>query len=145
MRLEVVVVPVADVDRAQGLYYRLGWRLDGDGSAGDDYRIVQMTPPGSDASIIFGKRVTSDQPGSIDSLLGAVDDINAARDEILSRGVESSEVFHDAGAAFTPARTGGPPVRIPKAVPTRRMPRSAIPTANGWLPEETTERLPGRV
>ncbi|MGB0094744.1 MAG: VOC family protein [Solirubrobacteraceae bacterium] len=92
MGLGVVVLPVADVDRAKSFYQSLGWRLDADASAGDDFRVVQLTPPASNASIIFGKGITSAQPGSIDSLFLAVDDIDAARDELLSHGVEVSEV-----------------------------------------------------
>ena len=94
MRLEVVVVPVADVDRAKSFYQGLGWRLDADVSAGEDYHLVQMTPPGSKASIIFGKGVTSDPPGSIGSMLLAVDDIEAAREELAGRGAPVSGLFH---------------------------------------------------
>ena len=107
MRLEVVVVPVADVDRAKAFYQGPGWRLDADAVPSDDYHAVQMTPPGSNASIIFGKGVTSDPPGSIGSMLLAVDDIEAARDELISHGVEVSEVFHDAGGSL-----GGGPGRV---------------------------------
>jgi len=132
MKLEVVVVPVSDVDRAKNFYKRLGFREDIDYVGSDGYRVVQLTPPGSACSIIFGKAVTSAQPGSIDRLVLAVDDIDAARDELLAHGVEV-RVFHDAGvasaAAFTPAPRRAPRVQIPKAVPTLRTPRSAIPTA----------------
>jgi catechol 2,3-dioxygenase-like lactoylglutathione lyase family enzyme len=133
MRLEAVVVPVADVDRAKRFYQRLGWRVDVDVSAGDDYRLMHITPPASNASILFGKGVTSAPPGSIDSLVLAVDDIEAARDELLSQGVGVSDVFHDAGggppAALSPTPTRAPRARIPKPVPTPRMHPSAIPTA----------------
>src|SRR5215212_4920612 len=100
MRLEVAMVPVADVDKAKDFYQGLGWRLDADVAAGDDYHLVQLTPPGSNTSIIFGRGVTSAQPGSIDSLLLAVEDIDAARAELRSRGVDVSEVFHDAGGSL---------------------------------------------
>jgi catechol 2,3-dioxygenase-like lactoylglutathione lyase family enzyme len=130
-RLEVVVVPVADVDLAKTFYEGLGWRLDADAGGGN--RVVQMTPPGSTASIIFGTGVTYDEPGSIDSLLLAVDDIEAAREELRSHGVDVSDVFHDPAvgwaAAGAPAPRAAPRAQIPKDVPTRRMRRSAIPTA----------------
>jgi catechol 2,3-dioxygenase-like lactoylglutathione lyase family enzyme len=115
MRLEAVVVPVADVDRASRFYQRLGWRVDADVSAGNDYRLVHLTPPASNASILFGQGVTSAPPGSIDGLVLAVDDIDATRDELLARGVDVSEVFHDAGGgpaggfiADIEARAAGP-------------------------------------
>ncbi len=95
MKLEVVVVPVADVDRSKDFYQGMGWRLDIDVSGGDDFRAVQLTPPGSNASIIFGRGVTTAEPGSIDKLVLAVDDIEATRDELLSHGVKVGEVFHD--------------------------------------------------
>jgi catechol 2,3-dioxygenase-like lactoylglutathione lyase family enzyme len=140
MKLEVVVVPVADVDRAKDFYQGLGWRLDID-AGGGDFRAVQLTPPGANASIIFGKGVTSARPGSIEKLVLAVDDIDATSDELLSRGVEVSEVFHDASGslavAFSPARRRAPPVEI------RR--RSYASDCNGWLLQEIKERLPGRV
>ena len=133
MKLEVVVVPVSDVDRAKRFYEKLGFRLDVDFAANEDYRAVHLTPPGSEASIIFGKGVTSAQPGSIDRLLLAVYDIDAARRELLSHGVEVSEVFHDAGGGlgggFTQVPRRALRGRIPSAVPTPRMRRSAIPTA----------------
>jgi catechol 2,3-dioxygenase-like lactoylglutathione lyase family enzyme len=97
LKLEVIVIPVSDVDRAKAFYERLGFRLDIDLVANEDYRVIQFTPPGSAASIIFGKGVTSAQPGSIDGLVLAVYDIDAARGELLSRGANVSEVFHDAG------------------------------------------------
>ena len=109
MKLEVAVIPVSDVDRAKAFYEGLGWRLDAE-AGGGDYRLLQLTPPGSAASIIFGKGVTSDEPGSIESLLLAVEDSNAAREEVASHGVEVSEVFHDAtgspGGGFHPGTEG---------------------------------------
>src|ERR1700756_4942380 len=95
MKLEVVVIPVSDVDRAKMFYARLGWRLDADFAAGDDWRVVQFTPPGSGCSVIFGKNVTPAAPGPAQGLYLIVSDIEAARDELIGRGVEISEVFHD--------------------------------------------------
>src|SRR5215210_5220868 len=96
MKLEVVVIPVSDVDRAKRFYGGLGWRLDADFAAGDDFRVIQFTPPGSGCSVIFGRNVTAAVPGSARGLYLIVSDIKAARDELLGRGVEISEVFHDA-------------------------------------------------
>jgi catechol 2,3-dioxygenase-like lactoylglutathione lyase family enzyme len=148
MRLEAVVVPVADVDRASRFYRRLGWRVDADVSAGDDYRLVHLTPPASNASVVFGKGVTSASPGSLDGVVLAVDDIAATRAELVSRGVEVSELFHDAGGgpgggfiADTEARAAGPD-------PDRRSYASyasfSDPDGNRWLLQEITERAPGR-
>src|SRR5439155_15162385 len=100
MKLEVVVVPVADVDRAKKFYEALGWREDADFVTGADFRVVQLTPPGSACSVIFGTGITSAAPGSADGLQLVVDDIEAARAELASRGVEVSGVFHDAGGVF---------------------------------------------
>ena len=148
LRLEVVVVPVADVDRAKAFYGGLGWRLDADVGAGD-YRVVQLTPSGSNASIIFGKGVTSDQPGSIESLLVAVDDIDAARDELISRGAGVSEVFHDAGGGlgggFHPGTEGRATGSGPEGRSYGSYASFSDPDGNRWLLQEITERLPGRV
>ena len=100
MRLEVVMIGVSDIDRAKAFYQNLGWRFDGDFTAGDDWRVVQMTPPNSEASIIFGKGIRSPKPGLADSLVLAVDDLDAARDDLAARGVAVSEVFHYAGGPF---------------------------------------------
>ena len=147
MRLEVVIVPVADVERAKRFYGSLGWRLDAEAGAGD-FHLVQMTPTGSTASIIFGKGVTSDQPGSIDSLLLAVDDIEVARDELIARGVEVGEVFHDAagglGAGFQPSEAHAPG-RDPDGRSYASYASFRDPDGNGWLLQEITQRLPGRV
>jgi catechol 2,3-dioxygenase-like lactoylglutathione lyase family enzyme len=149
MKLEVVVVPVSDVDRAKDFYQGLGWRLDADASSGDDFRVVQLTPPASNASIIFGKGITSAQPGSIDSLVLAVDDIDAARDELLSHGVEVSEVFHDAGGGLAGGFHAGTEARAPGPDPQGRSYASYASftdlDGNGWLLQEIKERLPGRV
>src|ERR1700745_1223240 len=100
MKFEVAVLPVSDVDRAEHFYTTLGWRRDADCPADDGLRVVQLTPPGSTASIIFGTRITTAEPGSARDLMLVVDDIEAARAELASRGVEVSEVFHDAGGVF---------------------------------------------
>src|SRR5262252_6600612 len=100
MRLEVVVIPVSDVDRAKEFYGGLGWRLDADFAHADDWRVIQFTPPGSGCSVIFGKNVTPAAPGSAQGLYLIVSDIEAARDELLRRGVEVSEVFHGAGDVY---------------------------------------------
>jgi catechol 2,3-dioxygenase-like lactoylglutathione lyase family enzyme len=107
MRLEVVVVPVAEVDRAKNFYKALGWREDADYAAGADFRVVQLTPPGSACSVIFGTAVTSAAPGSAQGLHLVVTDIDAARAELESRGADVSEVFHDAGGVFHHAGTEG--------------------------------------
>ena len=148
MRLEVVVVPISDFERAKSFYVGLGWRVDGEVSAGD-YRLMQVTPPGSTASIIFGNGNTSAQPGSIDGLLLAVDDIGAARDDLLSHGVDVSEVFHDAGGSLGGGFIADPARRAPGPDPGGRSYASyasfSDPDGNGWLLQEITTRLPGRV
>src|SRR5215467_11099362 len=100
MKLEVVLMGVSDIDRAKAFYEKLGWRFDGDFRAGDDFRIVQMTPHNSGASIIFGKGIRSAKPGLADSLVLAVDDLDAARADLISRGVDVSEIFHYASGPF---------------------------------------------
>jgi hypothetical protein len=123
--------------------------LDIDHVANEDYRVIQFTPPGSEASIIFGKGVTSARPGSIDRLVLAVHDIDVARGELLSRGVEVSEVFHDAGGGLGGGFHAGPEARAPGPDPQGRSYASyasfSDPDGNGWLFQEITERLPGRV
>jgi len=123
MKLEVVTLPVSDVDRAKRFYQSLGWRMDADIVVSDAFRVVQLTPPHSACSISFGKGVTTGEPGSVQRLLLAVHDIDAARDDLISRGVEVSEVFHLAGGVFRALTR--------KVAPTRRMPRSAIQMATG--------------
>jgi catechol 2,3-dioxygenase-like lactoylglutathione lyase family enzyme len=148
MRLEAVVVPVADVDRANSFYQRLGWRVDADVSDGDGYRLVHLTPPTSPASIVFGRGVTSAPPGSMDGVVLAVDDIDAAREELLSHGVDVSELFHDAGGgpaggfiADTAARAAG---RDPRDRSYATYASFSDPDGNRWLLQEITERAPGR-
>jgi len=150
MRLEVVVLPVADVDRAKSFYQGLAWRLDADfTSPSGDYRVVQLTPPGSSASIIFGKGVTSARPGSIDRLVLAVSDIDTARNELLSHGVAVGELFHDAGGGLAGGFHAGTTARAPGPDPERRSYASyasfSDPDGNVWLLQEIKERLPGRV
>ena len=146
MKLEVVVIPVSDVDRAKQFYAGLGWRLDADVPVGDDFRVVQFTPPGSGASIIFGKNVTAATPGSTQGLQLTVSNIEAARDALVGRGVEVSEVFHDVGGIFHHARTEG---RVAGPAPDRQSYGSfasfSDPDGNGWLFQEITTRLPGRI
>ncbi|MFJ2396759.1 MULTISPECIES: VOC family protein [unclassified Streptomyces] len=145
MKLEVVVVPVSDADRAKAFYEKLGWRLDADFSDGADFRVVQFTPPGSPCSIIFGTRISAAPPGSSEGLHLVVADIEAARAELADRGVEVSEVFHDAGGVFHRAGTEG---RVSGPDPERRSYSSFLsfsdPDGNGWVLQEITTRLPGR-
>ncbi len=145
MKLEVVVIGVSDIDRAKAFYEKLGWRLDGDFVTGDDFRGVQLTPRNSEASIIFGKGVTSTKPGAADSLVLAVDDIDAARDELIARGVDVREVFHYAGGPFNNAvkdpRVSG---RDPQGRSYHSFVSFKDPDGNGWLVQEIKARLPGR-
>ncbi len=151
MKFEIVVIPVSDVDRAKEFYGRLGWRLDADFASGNDFRVIQFTPPGSGCSVIFGKNVTAAAPGSAQGLYLIVSDIEAARKELLARGVEISEVFHDAGDVH--AGTDEPylfgRLRVSGPDPEHRSYRSFAsfrdPDGNGWLFQEVTTRLPGRI
>jgi catechol 2,3-dioxygenase-like lactoylglutathione lyase family enzyme len=151
MKLEVVVIPVSDVDRAKEFYAKLGWRLDADYASGDDYRVIQFTPPGSGSSVIFGKNVTAAPPGSAQGLYLIVSDIEAARKDLLARGVKVSEAFHDAGGVYLgkdePYLFGR--LRVGGLDPEHRSYRSfasfSDPDGNGWLFQEVTTRLPGRV
>lgn len=144
MRLEVVVLPVTDVDRAKDFYKELGWRLDADFTTGPDFRVVQLTPPGSPGAVIFGTGLTAGS-APVEQLLLVVDDIQSARDEIAGHGVEISEVFHDAGGVFHRAGEAG---RVPGPDPDRRSYSSFAsfrdPDGNGWVLQEITTRLPGR-
>lgn len=145
MRLEVVVVPVSDVDRAKAFYESLGWRLDADVPGDGGFRVVQLTPPGSACSIIFGAEVTAAAPGSAEGLHLVVADIEAARAELSERGVEVSEIFHDTGGVFHHAGTAA---RAPGPAPDRQSYGSFVsfsdPDGNGWFVQEITTRLPGR-
>jgi catechol 2,3-dioxygenase-like lactoylglutathione lyase family enzyme len=144
MKLEVVIVPVSDVDRAKAFYEKLGFRLDIDVANGN-FRGIQFTPPQSGASIIFGKGVTSAKPGSIDQLVLAVDDVDAARSDLIARGVDVSDVFHYAGGPFNNAvenpRVAG---RDPEGRSYFSFASFEDPDGNGWLLQEIMTRLPGR-
>ena len=151
MKLEVIVIPVSDVDRAKQFYAGLGWRLDADFAAGEDFRVVQFTPPGSGCSVIFGKNLTPATPGSAQGLYLIVSDVEAAREELRGRGVAISEIFHGGGNVFS-----GPDeayifgrLRMSGPDPARDSYHSFAsfrdPDGNGWLLQEITTRLPGRV
>ena len=149
-KLEVIVIPVSDIDRAKEFYERLGWRLDADFAAGDDWRAVQCTPSGSGCSVIFGKNVTPAAPGSAQGLYLIVSDIEAARKDLLGRGVKVSEVFHggdsvyagpDEPYLFGRLRVSGPD---PGHGTYRSFASFSDPDGNGWLLQEIKIRLPGR-
>ena len=129
LKLEVVMLGVADVDRAKAFYQKLGWRLDADFSQGNDYRVLQLTPPHSPAAIIFGKGLASPKPGSVTGLILAVDDVDAARDDLIARGVAVSEVFHFAGGPFSSLENSRVAGATRKVNPTARLPRLKIRTA----------------
>jgi catechol 2,3-dioxygenase-like lactoylglutathione lyase family enzyme len=151
MKLEIVVIPVSDAGRAKEFYGGLGWRLDADYDNGNDFRVIQFTPPGSGCSVIFGKNVTSAAPGSAQGLYMIVSDIEAARAELLRHGVKISEVFHDANGVYAgpdePYLFGR--LRVSGRDPEHRSYRSFAsfkdPDGNGWLLQEITARLPGRI
>ena len=151
MKFEIVVIPVSDVDRAKEFYAKLGWRLDADYDYGNDFRVIQFTPPGSGCSVIFGKNVTGAAPGSAQGLYLIVDDIEDARKNLLRRGVVVSEVFHGADDVYAgpdePYLFGR--IRVSGPDPEHRSYRSfasfSDPDGNGWLLQEITARLPGRI
>jgi catechol 2,3-dioxygenase-like lactoylglutathione lyase family enzyme len=151
MKFEIVVIPVSDVDRAKEFYAKLGWRLDADYDNGKDFRVIQFTPPGSGCSIIFGKNVTPAAPGAAQGMYLVVSDIQAARKELLDRGVEISEVFHDSTGVYAGAdepylfgrvRVSGPDAEHRSY---RSFASFKDPDGNGWLFQEITTRLPGRI
>jgi catechol 2,3-dioxygenase-like lactoylglutathione lyase family enzyme len=150
MKFEIVVIPVSDVDRAKEFYAKLGWRLDADFDNGKDYRVIQFTPPGSGSSVIFGRNVTAAAPGSAQGLYLIVSDIAAARKALLDRGVQISEVFHNDGVytgtdetyLFGSVRVSGPD---PQHASYRSFASFKDPDGNGWLFQEITTRLPGRI
>ena len=151
MKLEIVVIPVSDVDRAKEFYGRLGWRLDADFDNGDDFRVIQFTPPGSGCSVIFGKNVTAAAPGSAQGLYLIVSDIEAARDELLGRGVDDQRGVPrrrrrvrrpDQPYLFGRLRVSGPD---PEHRSYRSFASFSDPDGNGWLLQEITTRLPGRI
>ncbi len=144
LKLEVVVIPVSDVERAKRFYLSMGWRLDADFASGDSWRVVQVTPPGSACSFFFGKGLTKATPGSVQGLLLMVDDIDTARAELIGYGVGVSEVFHfEGGLHFT-----GTQGRVPGPDPERRSYFTFAsfddPDGNGWVLQEIKTRLPGR-
>ncbi|HEY1424646.1 MAG TPA: VOC family protein [Candidatus Acidoferrum sp.] len=151
LKFEIVVIPVSNVDRAKEFYSKLGWRLDADYDNGSDFRVIQFTPPGSGCSIIFGKNVTAADPGSAQGLYMIVSDIEAARKELLERGAAISEVFHGGNNVYS-----GPDeaylfgsVRVAGPDPEHRSYRSFAsfhdPDGNGWVLQEVTARLAGRI
>ena len=148
LKLEVVVIPVSDVDRAKQFYGGLGWRLDADFPFDNGFRVVQFTPPGAGCSVQFGSNITSAAPGSAQGLYLIVSDIQAARDELAARGAKPSEVFHATtpGAQFQPdgasGRTSGP---APDHATYSSFATFSDPDGNGWLLQEVTTRLPGRI
>ena len=150
-KFEIAVIPVSDVDRAKDFYTKLGWRLDADFAGADDWRVIQFTPPGSPASVIFGKNVTSAAPGSAQGHYLVVSDIEAARKNLIDRGIKVSEAFHAAGDVHVgndePYLFGQ--VRNKGVDPARGSYRSyasfSDPDGNGWLLQEVTTRLPGRI
>lgn len=145
-RLEVMVLPVSDVDRAKDFYTNLGWRENADVATSPDFRVVQVTPPGSNASVIFGTNVSHAAPGSAQGMMLVVDDIVAARADLAARGAEVSEVFHDADGVFHHAGTDN---RVSGQAPDRGSYGSFVsfddPDGNGWFVQEITTRLPGRM
>jgi catechol 2,3-dioxygenase-like lactoylglutathione lyase family enzyme len=136
LKLEVVTLPVSDVDRAKRFYQSLGWRLDADIAVGDAFRVVQLTPTQSACSVAFGKGVTTGEPGSVQRLILAVDDIDAARADFVSRGIEVSGLFHLAG--------GPVPGPDPEGRSYQTYASFSDPDGNGWLLQEIKTRLPGR-
>jgi catechol 2,3-dioxygenase-like lactoylglutathione lyase family enzyme len=148
LKLEVVVLPVSDVDRAKEFYGRLGWRLDADFAFDNAFRVVQLTPPGSGCSIQFGSKITSATPGSAQGTYLIVTDVQAARDELASHGVDVSDVFHPEtpGAQFqTDDRSGRVTGPAPDHASYSSFATFSDPDGNGWLLQEITTRLPGRV
>jgi catechol 2,3-dioxygenase-like lactoylglutathione lyase family enzyme len=150
MKFEIVVIPVSDAERAKAFYAKLGWRLDADYDDGKGFRVIQFTPPGSGCSVIFGKNVTPAAPGTAQGLYLIVSDLQAARKELLDRGIEVSEVFHNEGVyAGTDETYLFGSVRVSGPDPEHRSYRSFAsfkdPDGNGWLFQEITTRLPGRI
>ena len=148
LKLEAIVIPVSDVDRAKEFYGRLGWRLDADFAFDNGFRVVQFTPPGSGCSIQLGTKITSATPGSAQGLYLIVSNIEVARDQLIAHGIKVSDVFHAGtpGAQFEPLGANG---RIDGAAPDRASYSSFVTFSdadgNGWLLQEVTTRLPGRV
>jgi catechol 2,3-dioxygenase-like lactoylglutathione lyase family enzyme len=146
MKFEAVVIPVADVDRSKDFYTKLGWRLDADFSFDNGFRVVQFTPPGSGCSVQFGRKVTSATPGSAQGLYLIVSDVEAARKELVARGIEVSDVFHAGtpGAQFQVDGSGRISGPAPEHATYSSFATLRDPDGNGWLFQEITTRLPGR-
>ncbi|MBC7269949.1 MAG: VOC family protein [Streptomyces sp.] len=155
LKLELIVLPVSDVDRARAFYEKAGFRLDVDKAPTGDWRAVHLTPPGSQASIIFGKGLTPAAPGSVQGLYLIVSDIEAAREDLLGRGIAVSEVFHDAAGVLFHGHDGGGVThdlpgqgrltgRHPEGTSYASYATFSDPDGNGWVLQEITERLPGR-
>ena len=138
MKLEVLTIPVSDVDRAKSFYENLGWRLDADFEIGENVRAVQFTPPHSDCSIAFGKGIIKGEPGSIERMEMVVSDIEAAREFLISRGVEVSDFFHRGESGFEPGLD-------PQRTSYNSYATFSDPDGNGYILQEVTDRLPGRV
>jgi len=143
-KLEVIVIPVADVDRAKRFYEGLGWRLDADFSNGNDWRLVQMTPPGSACSVMFGKGFTSAVPGSVQGTFLVVDNLESERADLTKRGVTVTDVFHFAGDQLVLGAKGREPGRDPQGRSYLSFASFNDPDGNSWLLQEVTSRLPGR-
>lgn len=145
MKLEVLVIPVSDVDKAKNFYGQLGWRLDADFATEKGFRVVQVTPPGSEASVIFGDGVSAGVPGSVQGLHLIVDDIEAARAELVAKGADVSGIWHDADGVFHHA---GDDNRVAGAHPATDSYGSFLsfsdPDGNGWIVQQVVTRLPGR-
>ena len=145
LKLEVIVIPVSDVDRAKAFYKSMGWREDADFATGADFRVVQLTPPGSACSVIFGTGITTADPGSAQGLHLVVTDIEAAREDLLARGAEVSEIWHDADGVF---HHSGEANRVSGLHPERASYGSfatfSDPDGNGWTVQEVVTRAPGR-
>lgn len=145
MKLEVIVIPVTDVDRAKAFYEKLGWRLDADFVTGPAFRVIQVTPPGSEAAVIFGQGLTDATPGSAQGLHLVVTDIEAAQQELLAKGIDIGKPFHDEGGVFHHAGTLG---QVPGPHPDRASYGSfatfSDPDGNGWVLQEVTQKAPGR-
>lgn len=143
-KLEVVIIPVSDVDRAKRFYASLGWRLDADFATGEDWRVVQLTPPGSACSVLIGKGITTAIPGSVQGTFLVVSDIAAARAELIGRGADVSEVFHFQGGLQVVGTDGRVPGADPAGNSYRTWASFSDPDGNSWLLQEITTRLPGR-
>jgi len=144
LKLEVVALPVSNVDRAKRFYESLGWRMDGDFTDGKDWRVVQMTPPGSPCSVIFGKGFTAAVPGSVQGNFLVVDDVEAARAELLGRGADVSDVFHFSGGLSVDGTKGRAPGRDPEGRSYFSWASFSDPDGNSWMLQEIKTRLPGR-